>query len=223
MSDKKSHRFKCLVDQVTGQVVWLTYYLERDAPSFDPSLNYYCYNGFTNIPVWTAYLTYELYLTNFGTEIELRVQTPESKQHFERIQMLRAKAIALDYCYSLCNFHYDKQGHNNDYAYRKVDSSYVDNELIIEAHQFNYGFVSTKEEAKKLFLFKCAEYQNTVVKLECLKIRFVNDIKHAKTLEEVAALYNIMTSKMFNINRTELLKFQAIYGILPGDNYVGKH
>lgn len=195
-------RFNCLVDQISGQVVWLSFDMDVRVPIFDPSLNYIKYNGKTNISVWNLYSSYELYIKNNYSEL---VVVPR-KAIDKRIQTLRAKAIALAHVSQVIESHQQRQ-----MAPLEIFKDYElgDRELIDvygEVHNIPYN------QAMHLIMFKKEEYWNAKRILDAVYLRTLEEIKAASTLQQVVSVYNKSACRLLNINRPDLSKLDAIVG-----------
>lgn len=200
----KPYSFRCLVDQVTGQIVWMTFNESAEVPNIDPTLNYYRYNGSTDISVWNSYVTYELFLAEDGKTL---VVTPRTKID-PRIQTARAKYVTIDLINAIIKVHYERQGFPEGSIYRKIDCS----EKWIDVFAEMYS--CSREDALTLLEFKIAEFKNTEFMLESRKMMMVQKLKEAECFADVADVYAKYTSLFFNINRKDLMAIDSIRGEL---------
>jgi hypothetical protein len=130
-----------------------------------------------------------------------------------RIQLLRAKAISIDFVSVMTGVHYDRQGFTTSSIYRQLANSDISESdrwvfATADAHS------CSMEAAYKLLKFKIEEYKNVQFVLESARMKFAHQIKQATTLQEVVDIYNRYTSLFFNINRRDLMEIEAIMGQL---------
>lgn len=195
-------KFNCLVDQISGQVVWLSYDMDVRVPIFDPTLNYIKYNGKTNISVWNLYVSYELHIKNNYADLVVVPRTAINK----RIQTLRAKAIALANISQVIKSHEERQ-----LAPLEMFKDYEigSRELIdVYGDVYNLPF----NQAMNLVMFKKEEYWNAKRILDASYLRALEEVKAASTLQQVVSVYNKTACRLLNINRPDLSKLEAIVG-----------
>jgi hypothetical protein len=197
-----SQPFNCLVDQISGQVVWLSFELESTVPIFDPSLNYLRYNKSTQISVWNLYVSYELYIKNNYSDL---VVIPR-KSIDKRIQLLRAKAICLAHTAMVIKIHETRQLAPLE-MFKDFDCGQMDLVRVLEdVHSLSIN------QATNLALFKKEEYWNAKRILDSVYLRTLEEVKAASTLQQVTSVYNKTACRLLNINRPELNKLNAIVG-----------
>ena len=195
-------KFNCLVDQISGQIVWLSFDMDVRVPIFDPTLNYIKYNNKTNISVWNLYVSYELYIKNSYSDLVIIPRKAIDK----RIQTLRAKAIALSHVSQIIKSHEERQ-----LAPLEVFKDYTmgDRELIdVYGDVYNIPF----NQAMNLFMFKKEEYWNAKRILDASYLKALEEMKAASTLQQVVSVYNKTACRLLNINRPDLSKLEAIVG-----------
>jgi hypothetical protein len=200
----KPYSFRCLVDQVTGQIVWMTFNESAEVPIIDPTLNYYRYNGSTNISVWSAYATYELFLDEDGKTLVVKPRGEIDT----RIQTIRAKYVTIDLINAIIKVHYERQGFPEGSIYRRIDASSKWVGVLAEMHS------CSTEDAATLLDFKISEFKNTEFMLESRKMMMVQKLKEAECFADVADVYAKYTSLFFNINRKDLMAIDSIRGEL---------
>lgn len=197
-----SQKFNCLVDQISGQVVWLSFDLDAHVPIFDPSLNYIRYNKSTQISVWNLYVSYELYIKNNYSDLVVIPRTSIDK----RIQMLRAKAICLSHTAMVVETHRLRQLAPLEMFKEANYDSYELAQVYIQVHNL------TLNQAMNLVVFKKEEYWNAKRILDAIYVRTLEEVKLASTLQQVVSVYNKTATRLLNINRPELNKLDAIVG-----------
>ncbi len=203
----KNHRLKLLVDQVSGQVIWLTYYYDSlPVPMFDQTLDMQRFRGDVDFDVWNSYLDFTLYCS--GGVLYKKEINEEFKSRFEVTQLKRAKAIALDYI----NAGIDFQNEKSRVAYKGLHtiarSGHLFDEQWINYFQEEYG--CSKESAIKLAEFKTQEVNDTEFFLESTRHTAYNQISKATTLEEVIDVYECTCTKLFYSMRPNLTNFSAL-------------
>jgi hypothetical protein len=205
---KSYYRVKFLVDQVTNQVIWLTTNFDSLAiPIFDQTLNIKKYKGYVDLDVWNCYVNFKLFydsppISSFSVSEDY---SQDFKDRFEKIQLTRAKATALDYINSGIEFQYEK--HNM--AYKSLyNVANLNQERWIKFFQQEHN--CSREESIKLINFKKEEYENIEFMLETVRYQAYNKIASASTLTEVNELYECFCAKIFYAARPNLNTIPAL-------------
>lgn len=204
------YRMKFLVDQLTGQVVWLTnHYDSLPIPIFDQSLNIQKYRGFSDLDLWNSYLNFKLFYDGPTSKFSISEEySQDFKDRFSRIQLLRAKAISLDYINSGIEFLYEK--HNMSYKglHSVASSGNLDQERWIEFFKEEHN--CSHSDAIKLIEFKKEEWRNIEFMLETTRYKAYNKMKSATTIEEVDELYKCFCATLFYSARPILTKLAGL-------------
>lgn len=201
-------RVKCLVDQVSLQVVWLK--MRPDStpvPKADPSLNYYRLEGL-DLGVkepWTEYVNYSLYYAGPGKFSSNQAKL--SPAEFKRIQLLRGKATALDSLDSFLNILYEKFDmgehsglHQTQLAHGVISPQWIN----FFANEYN----CSADSAKKLIEFKIDEWRNIQFTLESIREQTRNQIRKAENLDQVTEIHSLACTKLiFNKVNIKALPF----------------
>jgi hypothetical protein len=202
------HRFKMLVDQITDQVVWLSYYIDNQPPNFESNLSYNVFNGETKLSVWHLYCTYQLFYDN-GKRILYKKAKTTNPTEFKQLQFMRAKALAINYVNSAVDFQFEKYNYSNHQFYNNLKS--IDQWVDVFQHVHN----CSADSAQKLLKFKQEEYETSVFQLESLRYTFNNKIQTAETIELVEQYYQDATAQLINSNRIQLSKLPMVLGFSP--------
>jgi len=200
------HRFKMLADQVTEQVVWMSYYIDNQPPCFETNLNYQLFNGSSDLNVWKLYCSYQLYYNHKKRTLYKKAQPTTD---FEYVKFLRAKSMAINYVNSAIDFQYEKYNYSNHQMYRDMAS----NDRWITTFQIAHN--CTEDAAKKLLAFKREEYELAVHQLESLRYIFNNRIKNVQTMELIDQYYEETTAQLINSNRIKLSETPIVIGMTP--------
>ena len=200
------HRFKMLADQVTEQVIWLSYYIDNQPPSFETNLNYQLFNGSSDLNVWKLYCSYQLHYNHKKRILYKKVQPAHT---FKQSQFLRAKSMAINYVNSAINFQYEKYNYANHQMYKDM----AVNDRWITTLQIAHN--CTEQEAQKLLTFKREEYELAVHQLESLRYIFNNKIKNVNSVELIDQYYEEATAQLINSNRIKLSESPIVVGSAP--------
>lgn len=202
------HRVKMLVDQVTDQVVWLSYYIDNQPPCFETNLNYHIFNGATDLNVWRLYCSYQLYY-DYEKRTLYKKARPINPNEFKDMQFQRAKSMAINFVNSAIDFQYEKYNYSNHQMYGDLKT----NNRWADTFQLAHG--CSKEDAMKLLTFKREEYELAVFQLESLRYIFNNKIKNVKSMELVDQYYEEATAQLINSNRIKLSETPIVVGSAP--------
>jgi len=199
-------RIKILVDQVTEQVIWLSYFLDTKPPVIESNLNFFTYSGEPTVNVWQLYLSYKLH---YNIKDKVFYKKLPNSNSFKQIQFTRAKCIAVNYISSACDYQYEKYNYINHQLY--LDQNSFNHERWVELMMHTHS--CTKDEAKKLLQFKREEYELAVFHFESIRYTFANKIKQAQTLEEVNDYYKETIAKLISPNSAKLINSPIIQGV----------
>lgn len=206
----KRHRVKFLVDQLTGQVVWLTYFYDTYAiPIFDQSLNIQKSNALTGLDVWQLYLDFKLYFNATQSVFYAAPSyTDEFKNQFPRIHLLRTKAMALDHISAGCEFLYEKYNTSYKGLHNVMSSGNIDSERWITFIQEEHK--CTRDDVVKLINFKKEEWSNLEFMIEKTRYHAHNQMMAATTVEEAIDVYEQTCATLFYSARPSLLDLVAL-------------
>jgi hypothetical protein len=204
------YKIKFLVDQVTGQVVWLTtYYDSLPIPIFDQSLNIQKFRGASDLDLWNGYLKYALFYDAPTSKFFLTDSyTQDFKNQFDNIQLLRTKAIALDHINSGITFQYEKYNMAYTGLHTVARAGNLEQEKWLEFLQDEHN--CSRDDAIKLINFKKEEWNNIEFMLETTRYRAYNKIKAANTFDEVVDLFECFCAKIFYSGRPSLSSIVAL-------------
>jgi hypothetical protein len=189
-----------LVDAITDQVVWLSYIPKVIPPIVDPSLNYKNYRGHPEFDVTQEYLKFKLFFDMPNKSLIVKEQPFDTKQEEERIRFLRDKCQVFDVSNGLYIFYGERIDLPNTSYLHSVPESFK-NEWI-SVYEDTYG--CSKENAVKLLDFKINEYQRSYFTIESARLQMLEDLKNAKTTDELKFIYDTTNIKMFNVDGIQL-------------------
>ena len=96
------NRFKMLVDQVTGQVIWLTAFPDsQPAPTFDQSLESFKFSGFLEYDAWDMYSGFRLYYDSDAGTFSEKGITDDFKNKFLVVLKSLSLLLISMYCRTL--------------------------------------------------------------------------------------------------------------------------
>jgi len=192
-------RIKLLVDQYSGQVVWLSYRFDDSTPMHDPTLNVYHYSGNIEINAWGLYSQYRL----FYKPDALNLYHSSYSLFDDDIQLRRAKCIAINQVNNSIMYQYEKFHLGNEKFYANIN---YHNWPTIFSHAHNCSI----EDAAKLVKFKKDEIECGMHTLESFKYLFINNIKNAKTLAEIDVLFNIACVELLSTNTITISQLKTV-------------
>lgn len=199
-------RVKILVDQVTEQVIWLSYFLDTKPPFLESNLNFFIYSGETTLNIWKLYLSYNLHYNIKDRVLYKKLPNPNT---FKQVQFSRAKCMAVNYISSACDYQYEKYNYANHQAY--MDQNTFNQQRWIEIMMHTHD--CTAEQAEKLLKFKREEYELAVFHFESIRYTFTDKIKKAQTLEDVNHYYEETIAKLISPNSAKLVNSPIIQGV----------
>jgi len=192
-------RIKVLVDQYSGQVVWLSYRFDDNTPMHDPTLNVYHYAGAPEINAWALYSQYRLF---YKPDLLTLYASPLS-EFSEDIQLRRAKCIAINQVNNSIVYQYEKFQLGNEKFYANIN---YHNWPAIFSHAHNCSI----EDAAKLVKFKKDEIECGMHTLESFRYLFVNNIKNANTLAEVDRLFGNACIELLSTNNIIISELKTV-------------
>lgn len=200
------NRVKILVDQVTEQVVWLSYFLDTKPPHLEINLNFFMYSGNTDLNLWKLYLSYQLHYSIKDKHFYKKVPDPA---RFKQVQFSRAKCMAVNFISSACDYQYEKYNYSNHQMYADQSKFNMDRwqEIIMYTHN------CTRDQADKLLKFKREEYELAVFSLESIRYTFTDKIKKSQTLEQVNQYYEETVAMLISPNSVKLLSSPVVQGV----------
>ena len=199
-------RVKILVDQVTEQVIWLSYFLDTKPPFLESNLNFFIYSGETTLNIWKLYLSYNLHYNIKDRILYKKLPNPNT---FKQVQFSRAKCMAVNYISAACDYQYEKYNYANHQAYMDQNTFNQQRWIEIMMHTHN----CTAEQAEKLLKFKREEYELAVFHFESIRYTFTDKIKKAQTLDDVNHYYEETIAKLISPNSAKLLNSPIIQGV----------
>lgn len=190
-------RYKCLVDQKTGLVIWMSEFLLRrpPAPSADPEYLI----TFTDKEIWPAYNKYRLY---YNVTDGFQNKEPEQGviQNKENIRLTRAKASAIDQLKAMVDYNYDR----HDIMQRDFFKMVYENldERWISYIQDEYNL--TTDNAIKFIMFKMEEIKSIEYNLESLQHSLVNKIKKSTSINETFEIFKQAMIHLWVVKKYEV-------------------
>jgi hypothetical protein len=200
------NRVKILVDQVSEQVVWLSYFLDTQPPSLEINLNFFMYSGSTELNLWKLYLSYQLHYNIKSKTFYKKSINPAT---FKQVQFSRAKCMAVNWISSACDYQYEKYNYSNHQMY--MDQSEYNKQRWVDVIMHTHG--CTADQADKLLKFKREEYELAVFQLESLRYTFTDKIKKAQTIEQVNQHYEETVATLISPNSIKLVTSPIIQGV----------
>lgn len=210
MTEKKLHNVKTMICQKTELVVWLSYYQDSLSPIVDSTLMCQTFTGLTEIDLWAKYKKYELYFDHHGVYFYERSRNNFSEEQQKYYKYVRAKCIAYDFSNKVISRIYERYNFTDETIYPRLMHNPVEFDKWVPLFQEIHN--CSESEARKLLKFKIDEYENAYMMLEAVRLTTFERIKQTKTIEEVATQYNILTSKLMNIGRINILTYPVITG-----------
>ena len=192
-------RIKLLVDQNSGQVIWLSYRFDDNTPMHDPTLNVYHYAGNIEINAWGLYSQYRL----FYKPDSLSLYSAPLSLFDSDIQLRRAKCIAINQVNNSIVYQYEKFHLRNEKFYANINHN---NWPVIFSHAHNCSI----EDAKKLVQFKKDEIEYGMHTLESFKYLFINNIKNAKSLAEVDSIFEHACVELLSTNNITISELKTV-------------
>lgn len=203
------HRFRCLTDQKTSRIIWLVYdHDNRKGPIFDPTLNFHKINTLTDLNVWQEYCNYKLFLGAGGTvKVDPNDDLKNDIEEFKRIQLLRAKATAIEHLEGALEYHYEKQGYGYTYMLDNIKVTGITEDWI---NLVSAEYQCSAADSKKLLEFKIKEYNNLIFNLESIRLSYTNKIVKCITVDEVSNTFNLAMTESLITNRTTISSYESI-------------
>lgn len=207
---KPISRPRFLIDQVTGQVVWLTLRENGQMPYVDVGLNYYKLEGteFGVKDVWGAYTLYQLYFN--GSNFVSQYYSPFNTD-FKRVQLLRTKATAIDGINKAIDTQYEKYnlGNNRGLHLTEIGRGKISDPWV---KFFAREYKCSESSARKLLEFKVEEWQNIEFVLESTRERAINQIISAVDINTVSDIFNLLSASMILSSKVSLKDLSFIKG-----------
>jgi hypothetical protein len=188
------HNVKLLVDQSTGFVVWMSYNLQMPPPIIDPTVNYYIFNGNTELPIYKLYNDYALFFFHGAKEFAEAQSVNTDQRLFTLSQLIRAKTTAFAYAQILTKTKYERLGMTNPTLINSLKESMYEQSPWASFYQDEHKCSSA--EALKIMQFQVEEYNSVVFRLESSLLSFKNKIQSSTTLNEVVDALTIYCNKM---------------------------
>jgi hypothetical protein len=191
-----AQRFKMLVESVTEQIVWLSYMPGAIPPIIDPSLNYRSFTGHPSIDVYKEYEKFKLFYVPNTKSLVIKEQPFETKQEEERIKFLRYKCQVFDLLNGLFSFYSERMDLPNTFYLESVEGPLQDEWINVYEDTYN----CSKEDAVKLLNFKISEYQKSSFIIKSAKLKMIESVKNAKTIDDLKFIFDTTNIKLFNVD-----------------------
>lgn len=179
---------KLLVDQISGYVVWMCYYMDYDPPIVDNTLNYYYYRGPLTDGTWDNYLNFEL---KYDAERNTLLKDPlNNETELDQLRLLRLKCDYVNYIDNRIKVTYEKFRCNNTINFHNDLQNNPKFWIEIFAKKHNCSIQS----ATRLLNFKIEEYKILQSNLEFIRYSAVDKITSSRTIKEVEDHYRDISS-----------------------------
>lgn len=175
-------KFTGLFNQITKIVVWMSLdEFNYDPPVLDSNLVLIHYRGSTDILLWKEFSNYQLYLIS-GEPIARNTTDIDINQ--TKIQ--RTKAYALQYITAGIDYHYTRLGYKTSLNHLRGINLAESKWISLYQDEFN----CSSTEALKLINFKLDEYNSVVYRLESIRLKFINQLKAATSVDIIDNIYH---------------------------------
>lgn len=197
-NDINGRRYRLLVDLKTDLVIWMSDPTIIDIPQITYDLlNIIAITVDTTVPA--SYNSYRLYFNNNSGGFYSREPTEGIIQHKEYYRLLRAKLNVVVSAVKQTEYQYLKNDNVQRQFFKKIDPT---SQRCIDYISQEYNI--SKEDAVKYIIFKKQEYDDIEFEQETLLHTFINSIKTATTLEQVANLYQQRGTNLWDANKIEI-------------------